>query len=209
MAEYNKQIEQQIEALKENIYTINMCLNFDKSKEDDWDGNSKIGCLGIPSMILICSLIDTIGSVFRGSNMNFSIDGNNYKINTASDHFYILNHERFFNLNLSMITITDFYETYRSKLTHNNSIPANNYLSIGNITDNIFELNCENMIVKIKIKPLFEETKNAVDTLIYYLKNGTFSDDHKLSKELDSKAKNYNENANNRPSDTGYTMTTL
>lgn len=83
---------QQIEALKENLFTIDWCLKYDKSKALSWTGDSKIGCLGIPATILLCSLIDTIGSVFCHTKTQIKIGKDNYKIQKASDHFYILNH---------------------------------------------------------------------------------------------------------------------
>ncbi len=209
MAEYSNQIDLQIESLKENLYTIELCLNFDKQESPNWTGNSKVGCLGVPATILLCSLIDTIGSVFRNSEMEFPIDGANYKIEKAAEHFYILNHVKFFNLNLSMSTIQDFYSTYRSKLTHNTALPANNYLSIGDISDKIFELDSNQQITKINLRSLSVEVEKAVETLIYYLKNGTFSSTHKLTDELNNSVKLYDASMQISTSDTGHTHTIL
>lgn len=209
MAEYSNQIDLQIESLKENLYTIELCLGFNKQDSSNWTGNSKVGCLGVPATILLCSLIDTIGSVFRNTEMEFPIDGANYKIEKAADHFYILNHVKFFNLNLSMPTILDFYSTYRSKLTHNNALPANNYLSIGDISDKIFELDSNQQITKINLRALSLQVEKAVETLIYYLKNSTFSPTHKLTDELNNSAKLYDANINISSSDTGHTFTTI
>lgn len=210
MAEYDKQKGQQIEALKENLFAIDWCLNYDKGIANEWTGDSKIGCLGIPAAILLFSLIDTIGSVFCATDTHISIDGVvDNKIQKASEHFYILNHDKFFNLNLRIATIVDFYSTYRSRLTHNSSLPANNYLSIGNSRDRIFELDSESKIIKINLLPLYELTKVSIDTLIYYLTYGTFSSDHKLTNDLESKAKPYDPSVLNKPSDTGHTLTIL
>jgi hypothetical protein len=207
MAQYDKQSEQQFEALKENLFTIDWCLKYDKSTAVDWIGDSKLGCLGIPSAILLCSLIDTIGSVFRGTEMQVCIDGVNIKIETVSQHFYILNHDKFFNLNLNMSTIMDLYSTYRSKLIHNSSLPGNNYLSIGVSSDNIFELDSEKKITRINLVPLYDKVKTSIDTLIYYLTYRTFSADHKLAIELESSAKPIISSMKIKPSDTGHTMT--
>jgi hypothetical protein len=180
-----------IESLKENIFIINYCLNFDKAKNKNWNGESKEGCLGVPALILICTLIDTIGSYFRGAEYIISIDEENHKIKFASDHFYVLNHDKFFNLGLKMATIMDFYSTYRSKLVHNTTLPENNFLEIGKKEDSIFQLDRNNKIIKINILPLFEKTKVASDDFIYYLDNGTFSADHAVKKELIAKSKEY------------------
>lgn len=195
MATYFRNKDFQIESLKENLFAAELCLKFDKSKEE-WSGGSKVGCLGIPAAILLCSLIDTIGSVFRNTEMEVFIDGKYKKIEKAYEHFCILNHEKFFKCNLTLVTINDFYETYRSKLTHNNSLPGNNFLDIGNFTDDIFELNAEYKINKINLLSLYNITKSAVHTLIYYLEYGTFSPDHKLTNELYQIAKPYNSDLN-------------
>ena len=205
---YNKLTK---ESIKENLFIIDYCLNFDKAKNENWNGDSKEGCLGIPGFILLCTLIDTIGSYFRGSKYIIKIDGVNHPIETASEHFYILNHEKFFNLDLKMVTIIDFYSTYRSKLVHNTLLPENNFLSIGSKEDNIFHLDGEEKIVKVNIKPLFEKTKVAIETLIYYLENGTFSLDHALNTEMLEKRKESNPlNINiSTTAVTGFTQTKL
>jgi hypothetical protein len=155
----------------------------------------------------LCSLIDTIGSVFCKTNTEITIDGNVHnKIEKASDHFYILNHDKLFNLDLKMSTIQDFYTTYRSKLTHNNSLPANNFLSNNCSSEDIFELDSECKITKINLRPLYNKTKESIDTLIYYLRNGRFSPDHKLTNDLKTQAKPYDSSVNVRPSDTGCTI---
>lgn len=192
MALYENHNKLTIESFKENLFVIEYCLNYDKAKESGWIGNSKEGCLGIPAIILLCTLIDTIGSYFRGAAYIISIDGVNHKIEFASDHFYILNHDKFFNLGLKMVTIMDFYSTYRSKLIHNTALPENNFLEIGKKEDNIFQLDNNNKIIKINIRPLFEKTKVAINDFIYYLEYGTFSADHSLKKELIEKSKEYN-----------------
>ncbi len=206
MAIHSNQKEQLIEALIENIYAIEQCILFDKEKKKDWEYGGS-GILGIPSLILLCSVIDTIGSYFRGSDQEITIDGSKLKIETASEHFLILNHEKFFNLQLTRNAIDDFYSTYRSKLTHNNSLPANNFLSIGKDQSESFEFDSNNLIQIINIRPLFGKTTDAVGQFLYYLTNSTFSDNHKLTKELVSKAKNTCSTVTS--SDTGHTQTII
>jgi hypothetical protein len=182
------QKEQQIEALKENIQAIEFCLNFDKSLNPIINPNIG-GCLGYPAMILICSVFDTVGSFFRGANTELLVDGANKKIETVNDHFLILNHSHLFNLKLNGATIYDFYSTYRSKLTHNNALPPNNFLKADKNDPNIFNLNNEKEITCINIIPLFEVLKKGIVLFIHWLENGTWSSDHKLAKELQEKSK--------------------
>jgi len=180
MAILSRQNDFTVSSLRENLTAIEYCLSYKKS--DD-------GCLGIPAMILICSIIDTIGSYYRGANYGFNVDNIELKIEKASEHFYILNHEKYFNLNLSKITIEDFYSTYRSKLTHNASLPPNNYLYIDQNEEALFGLDSDKKILKINLYPLFKKVSRACNEFIYHLENSNFSDDHKLSNELNTGSK--------------------
>ena len=197
-----------IESIKENLYTIDYCVNYDKSIAQDWIGESKLGCLGIPAFILICSLIDTIGSYFRNSQSLIQIDNVSYKIEKASDHFFILNHDKFFNLDLKMTTIMDFYSTYRSKIVHNTTLPENSFLDIGRNEDRIFQLDKEGKIIKLNIIPLFEKTKSSFEYFIYILENMTFSSEHTVNLELIEKRKTHDPSAPNNtsnPAASGFT----
>lgn len=210
MTIFSNQKEQLIEALIENIFTIEKCIEFNKETDASWEYGGK-GILGIPAFILICSVIDTIGSYFKNSSQEITIDNSELKIGKASEHFFILNHDRLFNLNLPLKTINDFYSTYRSTLTHNNSLPANNFLNIGDNETKCFDLDENNLIQVINIKPLFNLTKKAIGQFQYYLTTANFSDDHKLTKELINKGKDENINIGVDDIDcgTGHTKTII
>lgn len=177
-----------VDNLIENIYAIEKCISFRKESCSDWEYGDK-GILGIPAFILICSVIDTIGSYFRDTNQKIKIDNSELEIRTASDHFFILNHETLFKFELTKKAIADFYESYRSKIVHNNSLPANNFLGIGDNEKKCFEFDNKGLIQTVYLKPLFDKTTDAVGQFLYYLIHSNFSDDHKLTKELIKKAK--------------------
>lgn len=141
----------------------------------------------MPALILLSSIIDTIGAYFRGTSAIIIVNEESKKIETVSDHFLILNHEKLFDLNLSGKTIYDFYSKYRSLLTHNNTLPPNASLDLGKETERSFLLNQDQEIIKVNLKPLFTKVKAASDTFIYYLETGNWSEDHKLSQEIESK----------------------
>jgi hypothetical protein len=174
-----------INSLKENICAIEYCLNYNKSTSDNWT-DSVSGCLGIPTLILLTSIIDSIGSYFRDTSTTITVDGESKSINTASDHFLILNHDKLFNLNLTNKTIFNFYSKYRSTLTHNNTLPLNTSIDIGNETDDSFSI-INDEIIQIRLKPLFSKIKIAVELFTYYLENANWSADHRLSQEMESK----------------------
>lgn len=213
MAVYNKQKQQQEEALKENLYTIEYCLNYKKTLSADW--NNPDGCLGYPAFILICSIIDTIGSFFRGTETEIVVNSEKRKIKTASDHFLILNHDKLFNMKLKQNTIDDFYSTYRSKLVHNSSLPKNNFLNNDKTDMRVFLKNSEDKIELINLYPLFEETKKATKQFLHWLKYANFSDAHRMKIELQDKEKiNFPENidfstASGVMMTSGYTETIL
>lgn len=196
------------DSLYESLFAVEYCIDFEKRGTEFW-GDTEEGCLGIPATILLCSLIDTIGSYFRGTAYHIQIDGINYKIETIDHHFFIFNHDKIFNLNLKMETIRDFYSTYRSKLTHNQDLPPNNFLGIDSPTHQVFDLNTEYQITKIYLRPLFEISKRAVEEFIRIITIAEVSEDHKYSKELKDKAKTLDTSRKHNASDTGHTMTVL
>lgn len=208
MAIVQKQADQQIEALLENIKVINFCLHYNKTSEEV-QTDFTVPCLGYPAAILLCSVIDTMGSFFRGSESTFQVGSEIKKIETASDHFLILNHDILFDLNLSGKTIFDFYTTYRSKLTHNNSLPRNNFLRADSASDQLFRLNTEDEIEVINLVALFKVVKNATNIFIHWLQYGQWSEEHKLTQELNEKAKSDSSFLKDYGSDSGNTITNI
>ncbi|MFA0961014.1 hypothetical protein AB9P05_04360 [Roseivirga sp. BDSF3-8] len=176
-----------IDSIIENITVIKHCINF-KKENDNWEYGGE-GILGVPAFILICSVIDAIGSYFRGTETTITFNEESYKIEKAGHHFYILNHEKLFKFSLSKKAVEDFYETYRCKLTHNNSLPENNFLYIGKEGDKCFELDKNGQIQKIYLKPLFKKTTEAVSLFLHYLDFFNFDGSHQLTKELVNRAK--------------------
>ncbi len=168
-------------ALKENITAIEYCINFDKS---NWV-QPEDGCLGFPALILLCSVIDTIGSYFRKTKLEVQIKGESRKIVTAKEHFYILNCNKIFDLDLDETIIDAFYSKYRSKTTHNNTLPLNTSLAIGLEDENIFETNTKKELIQVRLKPLFIKVKEAEQKFSYYLANAKWSESHCLGKELE------------------------
>ena len=185
MAHHNDYKKMTIDSMKENILAIEYCLEFDKSKDKKWE-KDELGCLGIPSFILMCSLIDTIGSYFRSSKIKINIDNKPRKIRKSLEHFFILNFDKLFNLNLSETTITDFYNKYRSVTIHNNSLPPNTSLVIGKKEDEIFLID-NSELIRVCLIPLFFKIKDAVNLFTYYLTNSTWSENHWLTNDINKK----------------------
>lgn len=181
MAQYKDYKQFTIETIKENLIALDFCFKYEKSEHN----NCGEGMLGMPALILLSSIIDTMGAYFRGTSLEVEVDGNKRKIQTASEHFLILNHEKLFNLRLTDLVITDFYSKYRSVSTHNNTLPPFMSMDKGDKADDIFIFNNDGKkIKKLMLIPLFESVQKANRIFSHYLKFGNWSEDHQLAKEL-------------------------
>lgn len=208
MSVMNKQNQQQKEAILENMLAIKYCLDFNKN-EDDLLKIDNGGCLGYPALILMSSVIDTIGSFFSGSKLEIQIDGDKKKIETAAEHFLILNESNLFNFSLSRKAIFDFYSCYRSTLTHNNSLPENRFLKKGESNSEIFEIDNDQKIHSISLIPLYEALCKAVTKFIHWLEYGNWSTEQKLKTDLEEKSKNHTSKSIDLLLDSGFTETVI
>ncbi len=208
MAIHQKQSAQQIESLLENLKVIKFCLHYNKTKEEV-QSDYTVPCLGYPATILLCCVIDTMGSFFRGSESIIKVGSESKQIETAPDHFLILNHDILFGLNLSGKTIFDFYSTYRSKLTHNNSLPKNNFLIADSASDQIFTLNANEEIEVVNLVALFKSVERASSIFIHWIQYGQWSEEHKLTRELNDSAKNNSSFIKDYWSETVHTETNI
>ncbi len=173
-----------IGALQENIKAVELCIGFDKSTDNESDFMFKDGCLGIPAFILLSSIIDAIGSNFKDSSI--IIEGKPKIIKNNGGHFFILNHEKLFNLGLSNKIIEAFYKQYRSPLTHNNTLTPNTIIDLGNENSLIFETNNANELTRVNLIPLLRVVKEAVKKFIE-MPREELDVKGKLKKELDCK----------------------
>lgn len=178
-----EQRKQIAEAIKESLTIIEYCLRKDKLSGLQSDDYSK-SCYGYPAAILLFSIIDTIGSFFRGSQQKINVDSKERKITGTNDHFFVLNLRPIFDLNLTKTAIEDLYSTYRCKLTHNHALPFNNYLKNCSQENEIFKYNNEGKIVCINLAKLHATVKAAVEKFEHCLIKATWSNQHELTREL-------------------------
>jgi hypothetical protein len=94
------------------------------------------GCYGFPTALLCFTIVDAIGSFYRG-NTSFTInidkktrtiDGDGFK------HYFILNSD-YYGQSLSEKDIKRLYEYYRCLLVHNAALAPNYILDIGKETE--------------------------------------------------------------------------
>ncbi len=120
------------ESLPELLYAAKFCAKYRKDCHV-WGKFKTGGCLGFPAAILLFSIVDSIGSYFRGNkNIEITIDSKPTLIKgTGSEHFKILN-SKYFNQDLSGDCIEALYEKFRSLLVHNSAIGKNTSMNISN-----------------------------------------------------------------------------
>lgn len=186
---YSGNKEQLIDALRENIVAIEYSLSYVKenSSESYWQQNK--GCLGFPAIILMSSVIDTLGSVFEGEVIIVGDSSITIKFDNESTHYYIFNHNLLFNLNLRDATINDFRKSFRNTLIHNNSLTKNSFIRKGSLSDEIFCLDDEYKIQEIRLVPLLEKIKNAVNIFTSKLESGEYEVSHVFNEKLSNPVK--------------------
>lgn len=130
------------ESLVEKLISAKQAIEYRKDPSQ-W-GSS--GCLGHPALTLLMSIADTIGSyVINGS---------------VRQHFNILRHPDYYNLNLTDANIDTIYRHYRNLQTHNSTIAVGVVLDIGSPNNSPFEV--VNNLPTIFLIPLFNTTVSAL-----------------------------------------------
>lgn len=114
------------EALTEYLAIAEHCLS---------TGKPTGGCYGYPSALLLFSIVDAIGSFYRG-NKSFTIVADQKKktINGVDSHYLILTSD-YYGQSLTEKDIQRLYEYYRCLLVHNAALAPEHFLAIGDPTD--------------------------------------------------------------------------
>jgi len=128
------------ESLVEMFLVAKDCINFRKDP-NVWGSQ---GCYGYPAAVLLFSIADSIGS--------YVLSGR------TRDHFNILNHNDYYNLNLDTGDIEIIYKSYRCLLTHNAVMAPDTVLDIGQIGDTVFEV--VSGVPKVNLAPFLEITQS-------------------------------------------------
>lgn len=107
------------ESLPELIEAAKYCVTYKKT-DKSWEQFARGGCLGFPGAIILFSIVDSIGSYFRGDKkFKIKIEGKERIINGNSyEHFFILN-SKYFGQSLTEEFIKGLYSIFRSPLMHN------------------------------------------------------------------------------------------
>jgi len=136
------------ESLIEKLLVAKYCIKYQKDPKV-WGFQ---GCYGYPALVLLLSIVDTIGSFVIGDSVR--------------NHFNILNDKNYFGLNLKTKDIDVIYKKYRCFSTHNSVLGLDCILDINGTTGNVFEY--KNSKPYLYLSPLYTTTKKAV---VYFLNN--------------------------------------
>ena len=116
-----------LESLPEYLHVAEYCVKF--RKDSAWGREQAGGCLGYPAAVMLFSIVDTIGSFYRGrTDLSIAISGKSVHIRgDGFQHFFVLNSE-FYGQNLDKPTIVRLYGDFRSLLVHNASLAPSSFL---------------------------------------------------------------------------------
>jgi hypothetical protein len=177
------------ESLVEMIHVAKYSLEYRKEDKTLWKEFSGDGILGFPASVILFSIIDCIGSIFRGnSKFKIPIDGKDKSITNATDHIFILN-SKYFNLQLTESQLRNIYNNIRSPLTHNSLLPKGYIIDLGDEKDNMpFKIQAdksENLYHIVYLIPLFKITSKATHEFINDLNAGEIDfENSKINGEL-------------------------
>lgn len=111
------------------------CVKF--RKDPAWGPEQAGGCLGYPAAVMLFSIVDTIGSFYRGrTDLKIAIGGKPAEIRRDDfQHFFILNSE-FYGQSLDEPAIKRLYDNFRSLLVHTASLgPSSCLWNDPNVSD--------------------------------------------------------------------------
>ncbi len=115
------------ESLPEYLEVAEYCVNYRKPAAP----GRRAGCYGYPAAVMLFSIVDTIGSFYKGrSDIKIEMSGKSKLVPIQRDgdqHFYVLNSE-YYGQSLDASTIKTLYENFRSLLVHNASLAPSHFL---------------------------------------------------------------------------------
>ena len=152
--------------IRENLRIADSCINTPKKKGTK-------SCYGMPALILLSSIIDTIGTFYRSGTFS-NITQNEVSQNNlghAGDHFEHF-YDKFIENNTNPqwlcnrnLFIGDFYKLGRCRATHNSVLGPKIRITINDNKNGAFIWEKHN-IVHIQLKELNKLVKNAFSTMI-------------------------------------------
>lgn len=142
------------ESIPEMLLVAKFCIEFSKDT-NIWPAP---GCYGYPAVILLLSIVDSIGSYVEQG--------------TVENHFKVLNNKEYYSLYMGPDEIKIMYN-YRNLLSHNTVMNLNISLGIGTAEDPV--LQSENGRYKLNLIPFYNVSVKAID---HFLNNPAILDNN-------------------------------
>lgn len=162
MALHTKVDEHVIENLREFLKLAEIGLSARK-RDLKGDFRKDDGCLGAPAASLLFSIVDSIGSYYRGDySLRISNHRPPYIDQPGYVHFFILN-SRYFRQNLNDKEVQFLFGQYRSNLSHNAAL-SGGVLIYNNAEPELFPLRNGERVVNLHA--LYQATEIALNTFI-------------------------------------------
>lgn len=153
------------ESLPEYLLVAEYCVQFEKDAM--WPKRQIGGCLGYPAAVMLFSILDTIGSFHRGTDLRMMIDGKARDIrNEGFQHFFALNSE-YYGQALDEFTIKKLYDNFRNLLIHNASLAPLHFLIKDPIGKDAFLKSADG--IKVNVSAFVEISRAAVQKFLFRL----------------------------------------
>ena len=145
--------------IRENLYIAKHCLNTPKRKNTN-------SCYGMSALILLSSVIDTIGSFYKEDRDTIIIKQNITYSNSerTSTHFKMFYKNFLRNVCEENLFMTNFYSLARCRAIHNSTLGAKLRITINKLCDNTLFLEKKGRHY-LNIQVLYDITNNALEKL--------------------------------------------
>ena len=160
MKNFNNYNDFAVCTMEENLQAAKLCLETPKKENSS-------SCYGMSAVILLSSVIDTLGMFYRNGQQWTGIsksDVTNNKLGGVKQHF-----ERFYdkflsNTNSKVFFINEFFSLVRCRATHNSVLGPNIVITIQKSTNgSFFEKTSNGKSWQIYLNELYEFVKNAYE----------------------------------------------
>jgi len=149
--------------IAENLRAIQLCLTTPKVKNSN-------SCYGMSVVILLSSVIDTLGMFYRNGNRVEKItetDVKNNKLGKVSAHFKAFYDKFLVNVCDEHFFMGEFYEFARCRATHNNVLGPKLKITINKSSNGkVFEKKHRRASTYVYLNELYKIVKDAYDVFI-------------------------------------------
>ena len=149
--------------MDENLKAAKLCLKTPKIKTSN-------SCYGMSAVILLSSVIDTLGMFYRNGNIATKIAGTdvkNNKLGKVSTHFKAFYDKFLVGVCEEHFFMGEFYDFVRCRATHNNILGPKVNITINKSSNGkVFEKKHKQASTYVYLNELYDLVKKAYDVFI-------------------------------------------